>query len=107
MKKSTKACDISICCREEVMGRDGGRCIVCGSSDGIQIAHYISRGRLGLGIPQNLACLCHKCHFDYDNGKLHKEIQNIFRGYLSSHYKGWDETKLTYSKWRNENDSKR
>ena len=103
MKKSTKACDISTLCRKEVMKRDGGRCIVCGCSEGIQIAHYISRGRLGLGIPQNSACLCYKCHFDYDNGKLHNEIKNIFRGYLSSHYEDWEESKLTYSKWREEN----
>lgn len=103
MKKSTKACDISTSCRKEVMKRDGGRCIVCGSSECIQIAHYISRSRLGLGIPQNSACLCYKCHFDYDNGKLHNEIKNIFRGYLSSHYEGWNESKITYSKWRDEN----
>lgn len=103
MKKSTKACDISASCRKEVRERDNGMCIVCGSTNGIQIAHYISRGRLGLGIPQNLACLCYKCHFDYDNGKLHNEIKNVFRGYLSSHYEDWDESKLTYSKWRDEN----
>ena len=100
MGKIKSACDISPSVRREVTNRDGGRCIVCGSHDGIQIAHYISRGRLGLGIPQNLACLCVRCHFEYDNGKLHQEIKNIFREHLSASYEDWDESKLTYSKWR-------
>lgn len=68
MSKASKACDISPSVRREVRERDGGRCIICGSTNGIQIAHYISRGRLGLGIPQNLACMCHICHAEMDNG---------------------------------------
>ena len=100
MGKIKSACDISPSVRNEVKQRDGGRCIVCGSHDGIQIAHYISRGRLGLGVPQNLGCLCIRCHFEYDNGKLHQEIKNIFREHLSALYEDWDESKLTYSKWR-------
>lgn len=100
MSKVSKACDISPAVRREVMDRDGGRCIICGSMQGIQIAHYISRARLGLGIPQNLACLCHICHFDYDNGKLHFEIKTAFKGHLQANYDHWDESELTYKKWR-------
>lgn len=100
MSKISKACDISPAVRREVMDRDGGRCIICGSMQGIQIAHYISRARLGLGIPQNLACLCHLCHFDYDNGKLHSEIKTAFKGHLQANYEEWDESELTYKKWR-------
>ena len=53
-----------------------------------------------MGIPQNLACLCHRCHFEYDNGKLHHEIKNAFKGHLKANYEGWDEIELTYKKWR-------
>lgn len=100
MSKISKACDISTSVRQEVMDRDGGRCIICGSMQGIQIAHYISRARLGLGIAKNLACLCLCCHSAYDNGKLHSEIKNAFKGHLQANYDHWDETELTYKKWR-------
>jgi hypothetical protein len=97
--KSTIACDISSKVRAEVMYRDEGRCIVCGSTNGIQIAHYISRARMGKGIPQNLGCMCHLCHMAYDQGHLHKEVKEIFSTYLKDHYKGWSEDALIYKKF--------
>lgn len=97
--KASKACDISAKVRAEVTERDNGTCIVCGTTHGIQIAHYISRARLGLGIPKNLACMCHKCHFDYDNGKRHGEIKTLFEGHLQAIYEQWNETELTYKKY--------
>ena len=100
MSKVSKACDISPAVRREVKERDGGQCIICGSMQGIQIAHYISRGRLGLGIPQNLACLCLRCHQEYDQGKLHSEIGNAFKEHLKAKYDGWSEEELIYKKWR-------
>lgn len=99
MSKASKACDISPAVRREVMERDGGRCIICGTTQGIQIAHYISRARLGLGIPQNLACLCLWCHGEYDNGKRHAEIKNAFKEHLQAHYEEWNESELVYRKW--------
>lgn len=98
--KISKACDISAKVRSEVLNRDGHCCICCGDTYGIQIAHFIPRSRLGLGIPQNLAVLCIRCHTEYDNGKLHKEIQKHFRGHLQSFYENWNEKDLIYSKWR-------
>lgn len=100
MSKISKACDITPAVRREVIDRDEGRCIICGSMQGIQIAHYISRARLGLGIPANLACLCHICHAEYDNGKLHSQIKTAFKEHLNAKYDGWDESNLTYKKWR-------
>lgn len=97
--KRSKACDISPKVRNEVLERDNCQCIICGERHNLQIAHYVSRARLGLGIPQNLAVMCISCHFSYDNGKLHKEIKNAFKDYLKAHYPDWDESKLTYSKW--------
>ena len=66
---------------------------------GIQIAHYISRARMGLGIPQNLACMCYLCHGVMDNGKYHKEYQSVFKRHLQAKYDYWDEAELTYKKW--------
>ena len=100
MSKASKACDISPAVRREVMERDEGRCFVCGSTQGIQIAHYISRARMGLGIPQNLACMCFLCHATYDNSKHYKAYKSIFRSYLQEKYDYWDEAELTYKKWR-------
>lgn len=99
MSKASKACDISPKVRKEVTERDEGMCIVCGTMQGIQIAHYISRARLGLGIPENLACMCHRCHFDYDNGKRHGEIKMLFEAHLRANYGQWDEKELTYKKY--------
>lgn len=97
MSKISSACNISTKAREEVLKRDGHSCIICGRYQ-VQIAHYISRARLGLGIPQNLVCLCVKCHTDYDNGKLHLEIKKAIEDYLRQHYENWDNLSLTYKK---------
>ena len=53
-----------------------------------------------MGIPENLAVMCIGCHGAYDNGKYHSEIKELFREYLQAFYPDWDESKLTYSKWR-------
>ena len=98
--KRSKACDISPKVRNEVVERDNCQCIICGERHNLQIAHYVSRGRLGLGIPQNLAVMCIRCHMAFDNGKSHNEIKNLFREHLKAHYPDWDEKELIYSKWR-------
>lgn len=96
--KSTIACDISPRVRRIVTERDEGKCIVCGTMMGIQIAHYRPRSQLGMGIPENLACMCFRCHADYDQGGLRKVIGDIFREYLQSRYEGWNEDALIYRK---------
>ena len=98
--KISKACDISPKVRQEVIERDGRRCIVCGVNHDLQIAHYISRARLGLGIAKNLGVMCAKCHFLFDNGKFHNEIKKLFREHLQAHYEEWNEQDLIYKKWR-------
>lgn len=98
--KRSRACDISPKVRKEVMERDGHKCIICGSTDNLQVAHYVSRARLGLGIPQNLAVMCGVCHFEMDNGKSHRELQKLVRGHLQGFYEDWNEKELIYTKWR-------
>lgn len=96
--KISKACDISPKVRQEVIERDKC-CIVCGGYNNLQIAHYVSRARLGLGKPENLAVMCAECHFQYDNGNYHNEIKNLFKEHLSAQYEGWNEKELIYKKW--------
>ena len=97
--KRSKACDISPNVRKEVLERDNNQCIICGANHGLQIAHYISRARLGRGIPQNLVVMCASCHFSMDNGKLHRELQKCVREHLKAHYEDWNENDLIYKKW--------
>ena len=97
--KRSKACDISPKVRKEVLERDNHQCIICGKNHGLQIAHYISRARSGLGIPQNLATMCVSCHFAMDNGKYHEELQKAVREHLQAHYDNWNEKDLIYKKW--------
>lgn len=85
---------------QEVIERDSSQCIFCGCRSNLQIAHYISRARLGLGIPENLVTLCINCHYQYDNGKLHKSSKEKIENYLRSKYPNWDKKELTYKKWR-------
>jgi 5-methylcytosine-specific restriction endonuclease McrA len=97
--KRSKACDISPKVRKEVLERDNHCCIICGANYGLQIAHYISRARLGLGIPQNLAVMCVHCHSEMDNGKYHKELQKAVKEHLTAHYDNWNEKDLVYRRW--------
>ena len=99
MSKRSKACDISLKVRNEVMKRDKKQCIICGSNYGLQIAHFVSRARGGLGKPQNLGVMCVCCHHEMDNGKYHKLLQNQFREHLMAHYPDWEEKDLIYNKW--------
>lgn len=97
--KRSKACDISPKVKKIVYERDGGICIICGIYGGIPNAHYIRRSQGGLGIEENIGCLCPECHHDYDNGGKEKEIGKTFKDYLQSKYPDWSEEKLYYRKY--------
>lgn len=103
MKRTTRACGITSKTRNIVYERDGGRCVICGSYQNLQTAHFIPRSLLGLGIPQNLVMLCMRCHFEYDNGAYRKELYAQIRGYLKAQYSDWDERTLTYKKYGGKN----
>lgn len=101
MNNRTKATGISPLMREAVYRRDKGRCIFCGSTYGLQCAHYIARSQGGLGIAQNLAMLCVNCHTALDNGN-NTELRNLIKWRFESHlkacYPNWNESKLRYRK---------
>ena len=48
--------------RKEVYKRDGYRCAICDSTDGLQLHHVKPRGRGGADHPMNLITLCWRCH---------------------------------------------
>lgn len=92
-----KATGITNDVRKLVYERDNGLCIFCGSQ-AVDIMHYISRGRLGLGIEQNLACGCRYCHSRYDHSGERKAYQKRFKTYLDSLYPNFDDEWRIYRK---------
>lgn len=99
--KRAKACDISTRVKALVWQRDNGRCIICGKS-GLPNSHYIKRSHGGLGIEENIVCMCMSCHNSYDNGKdkiLVNSIREMTRDYLKNYYgEKWNEEDLVYRK---------
>lgn len=61
-KTNTMNANISKEMRKEVYRRDGFRCALCDSTDGLQIHHVKPRGQGGADHPMNLITLCWRCH---------------------------------------------
>ena len=98
MRERTKSTAINGISRKTTHEPDGYRCVYCGRTDRpIELAHFISRTRGGLGVPKNLISLCGDCHRDYD-GARHSEIQPFLAEYLKSKYPDWNENDLIYQK---------
>jgi len=55
--------------RKAVYRRDHYRCVLCDSTDGIQIHHVIPRGQGGSNSMHNLVTLCWRCHSFIHSGK--------------------------------------
>ena len=53
-----------------VKWRDGGKCCICGSHEMLQIHHRMQRREGGSNRPDNLICVCGKCHKAFHAGKL-------------------------------------
>ena len=67
-KKSQKSnSEISTETYWEVYHREKGCCAVCGSKDGLEEHHIVTRSKGGTGTPDNLILLCKDCHYN----KLH------------------------------------
>lgn len=95
--KMTVACDISPEVKRKVEERDNGRCVICGNR-GLPNAHFISRAQCGLGIEENIVCLCPQCHHDFDNGDKREEYGAQIEAYLRSRYPFWEKAGLVYNK---------
>ena len=97
--KRAKACDISKKVKDIVWERDNHRCIVCGSNQAMPNSHFIRRSQGGLGIPENVVCMCRRCHMMYDQGSDRKAIEAYTEKYLKNLYPDWSREKLIYKKW--------
>lgn len=88
--------DITPKVRQRVYERDSWDgapcCIRCGRPYP-QVHHYIERSRGGLGIEENLVCLCAWCHDELHN-QNYREMSDFVRDYLKNYYEDWDEKKL-------------
>jgi 5-methylcytosine-specific restriction endonuclease McrA len=66
------------------------RCELCASKNGgMHIHHVRSRGAGGNDVPENLVCLCWRCHDEVHRGVIPREVflafirqRNAFRGRL-------------------------
>jgi 5-methylcytosine-specific restriction endonuclease McrA len=100
-KAKTEALKISTDTYNKVLERDHYSCVLCqllGIHPRLKVNnilschHYIPRGRLGMGIEQNLVMLCY-CH--------HQEVNSYndtIKGYLMSIYDNWNEEDLIFKK---------
>jgi len=96
--KQKQATDISQKERQAVYDRDNKRCIICGSNQWLEVAHYIGRSQGGMGIRQNLVCLCKTHHMAYDGDK--RDIyRKVIHDYLQGWYQDWNEQDLVYDKY--------
>lgn len=103
MHRLTKYTEIPKAVKIRVWERDGGRCVLCGTTRSVSPnAHYIPRSALGLGIDErNIFCACLTCHNLYDNSPQRRYIKDRLTGYLSWRYgENWitDEDELKYHK---------
>jgi len=78
--------------RKLVYRRDGYRCALCDSSQGLQIHHVIPRGQGGTDEEQNLITLCSYCHSHvhgrplYDTPMTAEDIEQCCVEYLADFY---------------------
>lgn len=102
----SKFCEFDKKTRKEIYIRDNYRCIYCGGTFGLGIAHvFVSRAHGGKGCKENGVLLCIICHTALDNGNNAEKrlnIDNYCCNYLYSNYGKIDKQKLIYDKWREE-----
>lgn len=97
MNKRTKATSIPFKVKQEVFIRDGGRCIFCGRP-GYPEAHYISRTRGGLGIPENIVTACRECHRRMDASEERPQYLKRAKEYLDILYPDFTDEMRIYKK---------
>lgn len=95
MSERTKALAISAEAKRIVYERDRGRCVFCGRP-GLPEAHYISRSRGGLGIPENILTVCRECHRRMDQTTERVTYMVRAREYLELFYPGFDDNERIY-----------
>lgn len=78
--------------RQEVMQRDGERCIRCGSIGNLQWAHVLSRRHKSMRWnPDNAMCLCAGCHLHW-----HHEPAMALDWFFKNYRERWERLQLVY-----------
>lgn len=88
VSERTKWTSISNQTRKEVLERDGNKCIICGTTRMITLAHvFVNRSHGGKGSKNNLACLCARHHEILDNyiGEREKELSEKISAYCKNY----------------------
>lgn len=100
--KVTDATSILRNTRQEVLVRDLGRCIICGSMNALQCHHYIYRKpHLGMGIKENLVMLCVHCHDRVHKHDKQNHLVTHIKKYLDKLYPDFKDEDRVYKKWTN------
>lgn len=107
MNGRTKALKIPPKVKKAVWNRQEGRSIWSGRPITIDecCCHYVSRGRSGMGIEENIVGLTYEEHqiFDLnlpgDYRDLQEKMRLKAREHLMQSYPGWNENDLKYKKW--------
>lgn len=58
----TKKRNVSESTKRKTISRDGGRCVVCGSTSKLEVDHKVALMNGGTNAESNLATLCDECH---------------------------------------------
>ena len=80
--------------RREIYRRDGWRCALCDSTDGLQIHHVVPRGEGGSDFPENLIALCWRCHAIAHGMRMPElwwtqdDVAQMCTEYVSDYYAG-------------------
>jgi hypothetical protein len=81
MSKRSKWVEFDKETRKYIKKRDNNKCVLCGSTEGLQIMHiFMSRAKGGHGCKENGCLGCIKCHQIMDNpiGEQQKKLSDKF-----------------------------
>ena len=95
--KRSRASDIKPTTAKVVKLRDRA-CILCGSGYHIELHHHISRGRGGMGVKENVVCLCKQCHMDLHSSTRSGQYRKGVENYLKLKYPNWKKENVIYNK---------
>lgn len=89
MSKRSSWCEFGKETRKYIKNRDQNRCILCGSTNNLQIMHiFVNRSHGGKGSKENGCLGCYRCHIILDNpigakmNELSKKYKERLKTYL-------------------------